>query len=437
MDRDVEVLATSRGSLVVGLASLLLASACEGDSSHEPFRPDGGRSGTGEAGIHGPVTYYENVRPILVENCTMCHQEGGIAPFGLETYTQVSEVGERMREVTADRIMPPFLANNSGDCNTWSNYRGLSDEEIATLGAWIDGGKLEGDPSTPAPAAPELPGLSAVDVTLEMPAAYDIDEASDDDYRCFVVESETTEDAYVTGYDVHPGNPQRVHHVIVYTPTSDAEAEAAIALDEADGTRGDGYVCFGGPRIDAPPMVLWAPGTGATHFPRGTGVALAAGRPVVIQVHYNNLGPESPNTDRTTIDLTTSPTANPAYLIPLFNHSLNLPPRMESVTQSRTQSLAELPVSVRVHGVFPHMHTLGRQLRVDIDRATGEQCLIDIPRWDFNWQLAYWLETPLRVSPSDFATITCTYNTMERDETVTWGDGTLDEMCLSYVYLTL
>ena len=41
------------------------------------------------------------------------------------------------------------------------------------------------------------------------------------------------------------------------------------------------------------------------------------------------------------------------------------------------------------------------------------------------------------MSPSDSATITCTYNTMERDETVNWGDGTQDEMCLNFVYVTL
>ena len=109
---------------------------------------------------------------------------------------------------------------------------------------------------------------------------------------------------------------------------------------------------------------------------------------------------------------------------------------MESVSQSMTQDLSELPIPVRVHGMFPHMHTLGRQLRVDLS-GSSDQCLIDIQRWDFNWQLAYWFTRPIRVMPGDAATITCTYNTMERDDTVRWGDGTQDEMCLNYFYVTL
>ena len=83
-----------------------------------PFGPTPGRTRT--PGLRGPVTYYEHVRPILVANCVGCHNPGGIAPFALETYTEATEVAERMREVTHDRIMPPFLADNSGECNTWS-----------------------------------------------------------------------------------------------------------------------------------------------------------------------------------------------------------------------------------------------------------------------------------------------------------------------------
>ena len=80
---------------------------------------------------------------------------------------------------------------------------------------------------------------------------------------------------------------------------------------------------------------------------------------------------------------------------------------------------------------------LGRELRVHISNGSEDQCLIDIPRWDFNWQLAYWFTEPIQLTPSHDATITCVYNTMSRDETVYWGDGTLDEMCLNFVFVTI
>jgi len=367
----------------------------------------------------------------------MCHTPEGIAPFSLETYEQAFEVGERMMEVTHDRIMPPFLADASGDCQTFANDRTLTDDEIAMIARWVETGMQEGDPMTPMPEAPPLLRLPRTDLTLQMPDTYNVDTSENDDYRCFVVEMDTTENTFVTGYEVMPGNTQRVHHVIVYNPVDEAAAQEARDLDTAEGGTGTGYTCFGGPRVSAPPMVLWAPGAGATTFPRGTGVQLEAGRAQVVQVHYNNLVLDGvPETDRTSIELMTSSTASQAYLVPFTHGGIELPPRMESVTQSTTQSLSMLPVPLRAWGMFPHMHTLGRQLRVELEGATNE-CLIDVPRWDFNWQLAYWFDNPVRVSPSDSISISCTYNTMERDETVRWGDGTQDEMCLSFVYLTL
>lgn len=421
------------------LALTLCFAGCDGGEIDGPLRPDTGMSLPDAGPGGGDTTYHGDLRPILAENCVTCHTEGGVAPFPLETYAQVSEVGERMREVTRDRIMPPFLADNSGECNTWSNHRGLTDEEIAVFDQWVVDGKLEGDPSTPEPPRAELPTLPSVDLTLETPS-YAIDEAGDDDYRCFVVETGLTEDQYVTGYDVHPGNAQRVHHVIVYNPVDAGAVAAAEELDMRDGVAGDGYPCFGGPRVDAPPMVLWAPGAGATAYPRGTGVLVEAGIKQIIQVHYNNLVEEAPNEDRTTIDLSLRASANRAFIAPLWDTSLNLPPRMEEVVESNTINLSALglPVDVRVWGAFPHMHTLGRSLSVEIHRdGGGDQCLIDVPRWDFNWQLAYWLDEPITISPDDSATITCTYSTMERDEVTTWGDGTQDEMCLNFVYVTL
>jgi hypothetical protein len=69
--------------------------------------------------------------------------------------------------------------------------------------------------------------------------------------------------------------------------------------------------------------------------------------------------------------------------------------------------------------------------------AAGEQCMLNVPAWDFDWQLAYWYERPITFSPSDSVRITCTYDTTSRTEVVTWGEGTQDEMCLTFVYATL
>lgn len=444
-------MSTVRTSIGV-LAVLLGAGALGGCDSESPAGPDasaaldarvpegvdGGPgddaatpSTTDAASPGGAVTYYGALRPVIAQNCGACHVAGGVGPFPLTTYDEVRSFGARLVEVTRDRIMPPYLADNSGECQSYRDAHWLSDAEIATFADWYTQGMLEGDPTTPAPEVIPPPRLTGSVTTLDIGVDYAPVAGRSDDYRCFLVDSPG---GYVTGYDVHPGNPATVHHVIVYEPTSDAEGAAARARDAAEA--GPGYTCFGGAVVDAFPVVLWAPGGGATTFPRGTGVEIPATRPLIVQIHYNVLG--GSGTDRTRVDIQTAPSAVPAYIVPMVDSRFSIPPRMASYTSSATQSLSALgSLSPRVYGSFPHMHTMGTSLRVELLRGDTEECVIDVPRWDFNWQLAYWYETPFRVSASDRVRITCEWNSMGRDANTTWGEGTEDEMCLNFFYVSL
>ena len=389
---------------------------------------------TPDAPRTGGVTYYGDVRPVLAQHCNSCHGEAGIAPFTIATFEEARTLGSRLVDVTASRQMPPFLADNSGACNTYRDARWLTDAELAVFDDWVAGGMLEGDPTTPPPVIEPLPMLTGDVRTLDIGVDFAPNTATSDDYRCFVVDAPSG--GSVTGYQVRPGNVQTVHHVIVYEPASDAAAAEIRRQDAAEA--GPGYTCFGGAGADAFPVVLWAPGGGATSFPRGTGVEVSPTRPMVVQIHYNTLG--GTGTDRTRVDLQyASGSVIPAYIAPIVNSGFRLPPRMASVTSSDVTPLDGLPVSsVRVYGSFPHMHTLGRTLQVDVMRAAGgEECMINVPNWDFNWQLAYWYETPIRVNSADSVRITCNWDTTERTDMVTWGEGTQDEMCINFFYISL
>jgi len=403
---------------LVAIAALLPLAACS---------PNG-------SGPSGEVTYYEDIRPILSANCVRCHQEGSIAPFGLESYEEAVIVSERMRDATRDRIMPPYLVDASGDCNDYRDAARLTDEEIALIDAWHTQGNPMGDPSTAPPEVLPSPTLDGTVATIDLGASYEPNVTVDDDYRCFVVDA--PRGGFVTGYEVRPDNDAIVHHVIVYAPDDAAAGRGAVEADAAD--PGPGYTCYGGAGVNAAPVVLWAPGGGATNFPRGTGVELDPTIPLVIQVHYNLQAGEG--LDRTEVDLEFADTASPAYIVPLAHLGFSLPPRMESVSSTYGYSLSAvgLRLPVRVHGTFPHMHERGTALRVERVLGDGtEMCMTDVPRWDFQWQLAYWYDTPIQVQPDETLRITCTWNTMDASDTITWGEGTEDEMCLNYFYVTL
>jgi hypothetical protein len=421
---------TARGGSSSGTAGA--GGNATGGTSGNAGTGAGAASGSGSAGTSSSVTWSEHVAPLVFRECVGCHREGGIGSFSMTTYAEAARNAAAMADATAVRYMPPMPVDNSGDCNTYSNARWLNDGEIALLAAWDAAGAPEGDPARTPPVPQPAGGLDRVDLTLDAGTAYTPNPTRSDDYRCFVVDPGTSSDAFVTGYEVLPGDPRIVHHVIVYAPNDDEEAVAAEALDA--GEPGLGYTCFGSSGVDATPLVLWAPGGGAIQLPNDTGLPMIAGRKLVMQVHYNVAGGTYP--DQTVVRLQTkAAVGHPAAFLPIPNTRLQLPPGQLLVESTRTLDLADQPLDITIHGVLPHMHTLGRTLKLTGSIGGADQCVTWVDRWDFNWQGAWWYDTPLSGSTSSL-TLTCGYDTRERTETVTWGEGTQDEMCLAYLYVT-
>jgi len=404
--------------------------ALGGQASSGGANTSGGASATGGARTDA-VTWSEHIAPLVYRECIGCHRDAYTRTTSPSSYEDAKPLAVALAGATADREMPPMPVNGDGSCNTFDNARWLSEAEIALFETWAAEDAPAGDPALAPELPPPLDGLSNVAATLDPGEEYAPNAALSDDYRCFIVESGLTSDAFLTGYEVIPGDARVVHHVIVYAPSSDAAASQAEALDRADA--GLGYTCFGGARVDANPRVLWAPGVGVTQLPAGTGLPLVAGRKLILQVHYNLTPGSFP--DRTRVRLQTSATVTrPAAYLPVADTKMSVAAGQELGTTTRTVNGIDSPV--RVYGVLPHMHTLGRTLRVNANASGGSTCLVDVDRWDFTWQNAWWYAKPLEFDSITSLNITCGYDTRTRTAPVTWGEGTSDEMCLNYVYLT-
>ncbi|HEX3851082.1 MAG TPA: hypothetical protein VHW01_08955, partial [Polyangiaceae bacterium] len=145
--------------------------------------------------------YYEDIAPLLNDNCVNCHRDGGIAPFALTDYDTVRAHASDIVSDTAARIMPPMPVDNSGSCNTYSNARWLSQDEIDLLNRWAKVGTPAGD-SSKAPAIPDAPpSLPTTDALLDIGVSYTPNSADGhDDYRCFVVPAPVTELRYLAAY---------------------------------------------------------------------------------------------------------------------------------------------------------------------------------------------------------------------------------------------
>lgn len=438
------------------------STTADGGSTSAAVTSEG--STTAEVPSDAP-TFYEDVLPLVAQHCQGCHEAGGIGPFDLTDYETAAALAPSIAASTAARTMPPFVASNTGDCNTFANARWLADDEIDRLAQWADAGAPMGDPATPRPEPPTPAVLQGDDIlTLSSPAGYEpvADDAGPaDDYQCFLVDPQVVDAArYLVGFEVVPGNPAVTHHLIGFLV--DPEATAPLggtngslmqSLDDASPDQ-PGWDCFGaagnGVLVEGTP-VTWAPGGGAFNFPAGTGIRIDPGYVLVLQMHYNLAA--GSGSDQTELRLSMADTVereavnalDDRFLATLFNGTgVSLPPGESATVWQWEAPLREWDSrisgweQVEVLGLLPHMHSLGRRMQVTFRHAADdtEQCGLYVDRWDFNWQQAFMYEQPIVLAPGDHVEITCEWDTTSKQSATYPGLGTSDEMCLLGVYAT-
>ena len=451
-------------------------------------------------GGNAPPSFSKDVAPIVQQKCAGCHQLGGIGPFPLETARQISARASLIAAAVQTGVMPPWPPGAKSPSYVGESTRKLSARERATILAWARaGGRTDGPALEPRPPAETRvrPGETILD--LRMPVAYrpSAPKGTTDDYRCFLLDPQTSADMSVTSARIEPGARKVVHHVILFRITRSQVAEARQLDAKA---RRQGWRCFGDTGLsldssagiqdslnDANWVAAWAPGWGGNRLPEGTGVPLPAGSQIVMQVHYNLLNGRAP--DRSRAVLTAAPAS--AKLEPLRTMLLPGPVELACAKGeggrlcSRTEALFELsrkygseagfvpagllllcrgnastprPSAIStcdrriaqpttIHVAAGHMHLLGDAIRLELNPGTPRsRILLDIPRWDFHWQNAYQLRRPIQAKAGDVVRVTCRHNVHKRmngghgvpktPRYVLWGEGTTDEMCLGILQVT-
>jgi hypothetical protein len=407
-------------------------------------------------------TFYQDAAPIFEAKCVGCHRDGGIAPFSLHDYGPAHDRASQIADYTKDRVMPPFLVETGGECGDFDESSVLTDDQIATIGAWAAGGALEGQPvERVLPAPPQLEAATTVSTPQFLPVISGGRLAEFDEYRCFTVPVDVDGDRFITGYDVQPGNPQLIHHVVAFVVDparvtangrTNQEVMAGLHADDPDPSR-DGWSCFGmagsGIEFDGMP-VSWAPGQGIVHYPAGLGVALGRDHVLVINVHYN-MASSAPVVDQTTLHLKLDETVERRAMFVSYDNLLasvyrpvpdTLAPGKESVTYSWERSARDegFPpdVSADVVAFLPHMHTRGRKLTLEVaSDGSSYACQGKIDAWDFNWQRIYEYEAPFTFEQRSKFRVTCQYDTSADTAPVQPGWGTRNEMCMAVLMLAL
>src|ERR1700676_457421 len=191
-----------------------------------------------------PVTFSNQIAPIIFNNCTSCHRPGQAAPFALLSYEDVKKRGALISTVTKSRYMPPWhAAHGFGE---FQDERRLSDEQIGEIDQWVKNGMPSGDLSK-VPALPKYPEgwfLGKPDLIVTMPKGFSIPASGPDIYRNFAIPLNLTEDKWVRAVEFHPGTRTVVHHCLF-------SYDGSGTLRKLDGQ--DGQPGFGGMAAAATP----------------------------------------------------------------------------------------------------------------------------------------------------------------------------------------
>jgi hypothetical protein len=427
------------------LACLALAACAGGDADHAP-------------------TYWDDVAPITQAKCAKCHQPGGIAPFALDSYAAVKGRSAAVAAATRTGVMPPYLLTHDGSCGEFDDAEALTPSEKDIIWEWANGERLEGTARSdrPRPAPASLQADSEWTTPSIVPVAQGGALAEVDEYRCFPLESGMAKESFITGYEVVPGEPALVHHVVVFLVDPDQMSEKGKPnrelMKELDAEDGDriGWPCYSaageGVAIDGVPIV-WAPGQGPVVYPGGLGVLQKPGQMLVVQMHYNLADPRVRGlVDATTVRMRHADevarqglfVTQDGFLDTLFEgQPESLPPRQKSVNFTWRSTLEEMGLQGLPHvdlvGVMPHMHERGVSKRLSIIGEDGaRRCAANVDHWNFHWQKFYFYEGTLpRLTPKTQLEASCTYDTSDDVRPVMPGWGTRNEMCTAIMMMAL
>jgi hypothetical protein len=386
-------------------------------------------------------TWSDNIACIVYTNCTKCHNPNGIAPSSFLNYSSVVPYAYGMKLAVNDKRMPPFPPDLT--YQRYAHERGLTQEEIDLINAWVDGGAPEGNPAN-APIPPvynSAAEITSPDLTLQMPTYTVPASISSDLYRCFPIATNLSTDMFMTGFEVLPGNRQAVHHVLVFADTTNKPFQ-----NDANDPQ-PGYTSFGGVNSNSAVLIgAWVPGATATFYPNNFGIKLKAGTNIVLQIHYPGSSIGEVDSTKLLMKLSPSlPTMREVRIAPAVNHVQNLdngPLKINAgATKTFYSTYSNIPVQLTVLGVGPHMHLIGRSIKAYARTAAGDTLkMINIPNWDFHWQGLYQFQKPVIVPAGSSLkgeafydnTSNNPFNPNNPPQQVTAGEATTDEMLLVY-----
>ena len=356
----------------------------------------------------GEITY-DDVAPILHQKCAECHRPGQVAPFPLLTYDDTVGWGAMIEEVVRNGRMPPWHADPAH--GHFANDRSLTTEQKELLLAWTSSGSPPGKNPPQAPAFDDGWQIRP-DRILSMDRYFAVPAEGVLDYQEFTIDPGFKQDTWVQGLEVRPGNRAVVHHINVLMRPPGARPNT-LYLNQVQ----DVY------------LATAVPGNLVTFWPEGIAKRIPAGWNFVLSVHYQPNG--TVQTDRSQVALQLASRVRQQVASRVFvDLDMVLPPQ-KATTVSKRWTLED---DFTLYALYPHMHLRGKSMIFEIISPQRE-VLLDVPRYDFNWQHRYVLSEPRKLAKGTviecravFDNTAANPHNPDPQATVRFGPQSTDEM---------
>jgi hypothetical protein len=386
------------------------------------------------------VTFNKDVLPILQQKCQVCHRPGEIGPMPLTTYQGVRPWARSIKTAVSNKVMPPWFADPSH--GRFANDKRLTDAEIATISSWVDAGAPEGAAKdAPAPVTFRDGWNIRPDLVFELPKPLQIPARGTVEYTYVAVSAAFKEDTWVAAGEIRPSDRAHVHHVIAMVRPKGSKWMKQAQLGAEPWAPGPNRMAdmlkdSGGDTsaFSSEFFVGYVPGMEAQRFDVDRSARLIpAGADIVLEVHYTTNG--TAGADQTKVGLELAPAAPER----LFMSVAAAQPGLKIAPgDANAEAKAVLKFGQPVDLVYmqPHMHLRGKDATLEAQYPDGRrETLLRVPRYDFNWQIVYYQQKPLRLPKGTELHLTGHWDNSAANKwnpdpaaTVRWGDQSWQEM---------
>ena len=412
------------------------------------------------------VTFSKDVSPILQSKCQSCHEPGSIGPMSLVTYQDARPWARSIKQRVESRQMPPWHIDRSTGVTKFKNDMSLSDEQVATIAAWVDGGALEGNPADfkARPVATSLfwqgerDGYGAPDLIVRSPE-YTMPAVSQDQWWRPVSDIPITEPRWVRMVEIRPTNltaRKILHHSIAYhilNPDNVAAVNTGVQVARGAASFSGSAAPSAADLVNRRPQLMeWAIGKGYDRYLEGTGKLIMPGEKISWDQHIHAVGEEVKGGSEIGLWLYPKgqePTKR-SYLVGFTGlkngaEALDIPPN----SVAYTEGFNVLKENTIITNFQPHFHLRGKAMQVEALFPDGRtQTISYVKDFNFNWMTNYiYTDDAAPVFPKGTIIKVSAYydNTKankgnpDPEQWVGYGDRTVDEMAhawMNVVYLS-